>query len=211
MRTSSSPTLPLPTWFCNAWGGYGDTSGHSVPALNRKSGFKCCRSQKRYLETQTRRNCEKPSVRARVYMRPMCFCAPSSNGEYETRSVAGALADSPGWLTNHVVQQTAFGLLRGDGQRFLQISELEKAAKNAANMDGETNMVSKLDLALATGNNATLFDNGGGENRIFESAQLAASLLSFQCFSPGGRIGLALWHEEETAGKRSSDHAPCLA
>ena len=106
--------------------------------------------------------------------------------------------------------QYAFELF-GDGQRFLQISELEKAAKNAANMDGETNMVSKLDLALATGNNATLFDNGGGENRIFESAQLAASLLSFQCFSPGGRIGLALWHEEETAGKRSSDHAPCLA
>ena len=30
-------------------------------------------------------------------------------------AVAGALADSPGWLTNHVVQPTAFGLLRGDG------------------------------------------------------------------------------------------------
>src|SRR5438876_80807 len=86
LAPTESPTLPLPTWFYNGWGGYGDTSGHSVPALNRKSGFKCCRSQKRYLETQTRRNGEKPSVRARVYMRPMCFCAPSSNGEYETRS-----------------------------------------------------------------------------------------------------------------------------
>src|SRR5439155_23433292 len=72
-------------------------------------------------------------------------------------------------------------------------------------------MVSKLDLALATGNNATLFDNGGGEDRIFEPAQLTLNLLSFQCFSPGGRIGLALWGGEETTGKGSSDHAPCLA
>src|ERR1019366_3833496 len=32
-----------------------------------------------------------------------------------------------------------------------------------------------------------------------------------QCFSPGGRIGLALWNGQETVGKGAGDHAPCLA
>ena len=84
------------------------------------------------------------------------------------------------------------------------------AAKKSA-ADDEGNSTSKLDLALATGNNATLFDNSGGSERAFTSSQLALMLLTFQCFSPGGRIGVALWNGRETPGKGSSEHAPCLA
>lgn len=105
----------------------------------------------------------------------------------------------------------AFELL-GDGQRFLQVANLKKPATTSnADEEGEGNSTSKLDLALATGNNSTLFDNAGGAARDFASAQLALMLVTFQCFSPGGRIGVALWDGKQTPGKGSSNHAPCLA
>jgi len=104
--------------------------------------------------------------------------------------------------------QKAFELF-GDGQRFLQVEGLKRAANKKDNE--ESNSVSKLDLALATGNNSTLFDNGGGSDREFSAARLALGALTFQCFSPGGRIGVTEWHRTPTPGKGSSDHAPCIA
>ncbi len=109
----------------------------------------------------------------------------------------------------------AFELL-GDGPRFLQVEGLKKPA--VKDNDEEGNSVSKLDLALATGNNSTLFDNGGGSDREFLPAHLALMLLTFQCFSPGGTIGVALWNGLPTLGWSSypavkpgqSNHAPCL-
>jgi CRISPR system Cascade subunit CasA len=109
--------------------------------------------------------------------------------------------------------QKAFELF-GSGQRFLQVSNLVKAKTKVAGNgddDDEGNSTSKLDLALATGNNTTLFDNAGGAERTFTPEKLALMLTTFQCFSPGGRIGLAFWKGSETNGKGSSDHAPCLA
>jgi len=110
----------------------------------------------------------------------------------------------------------AFELL-GSGQRFLQATNLKKPT-NGSRADDEGNSTSKLDLALATGNNTTLFDNVGGSERAFSPADLALMLLTFQCFSPGGTIGVALWNDTPTVGWTSypkerpgqSDHAPCL-
>jgi len=101
--------------------------------------------------------------------------------------------------------QHAFELF-GNGQRFLQVIQLLKQKD-----DDEGNSLSKLDITLATGNNSTLFDNAGGADRPFNPSQLALNLLAFQCFSPGGRIGVALWMGKETLGKGSSHHAPCIA
>ncbi|MCW5982838.1 MAG: type I-E CRISPR-associated protein Cse1/CasA [Bryobacteraceae bacterium] len=107
--------------------------------------------------------------------------------------------------------RSAFGLFDNSG-RFLQIPDLEKPSATSENdEEGEGNSASKLDLSLATGNNSTLFDNTGGAVRAFEASQLALMLLTFQCFSPGGRIGVALWGGKPTAGRGSSNHAPCLA
>jgi CRISPR system Cascade subunit CasA len=108
--------------------------------------------------------------------------------------------------------------LFGDKQRFLQVSNLKLASKDDEDEDGG-NSVSKLDLALATGNNSTLFDNAGGSARSFTPTQLVLMLLTFQCFSPCGTIGVALWNEKPTLGWKSypkvtpgmSDHAPCIA
>lgn len=100
--------------------------------------------------------------------------------------------------------------LFGEKQRFLQVSNL-KGLSGADDDGDEGSSVSKLDLALATGNNSTLFDNAGGATRTFRPAQLALMLLTFQCFSPGGRIAVAAWKGKPTPGKGSSDHGPCIA
>lgn len=94
--------------------------------------------------------------------------------------------------------------LFGDGPRFLQLPNLKPGKKNDAGTPA-----TKLDLALATGNNSTLFDNYAGAPRELSSARSAINLLAFQCFAPGGRIGIARWNGTETAGKGSSNHAPC--
>jgi CRISPR system Cascade subunit CasA len=94
--------------------------------------------------------------------------------------------------------------LFGDGPRFLQLPNL-KPGKDT----DEGNAATKLDLALATGNNSTLFDNGAGEDRTVAAARAALNLLTFQCFSPGGRIGVARWNSQDTPGRGSSNHAPC--
>lgn len=101
--------------------------------------------------------------------------------------------------------------LFGNGQRFLQVNGLKKSAKKPDDEDDEGSAISKLDVALASGNNSTLFDNAGGSERTLAPAELALLLTAFQGFSPGGRIGVALWNGQETAGKGSSEHAPCLA
>ena len=100
------------------------------------------------------------------------------------------------------VWKPAFELF-GDGVRFLQFDNL-KPGKDAD--DG--NAVTKLDLALATGNNTTLFDNVAGSERTLQLARSALNLLAFQCFAPGGRIGVAKWNGKDTAGGGSSNHAP---
>ena len=92
--------------------------------------------------------------------------------------------------------------LFGDSQRFLQVPNL-KATKAA---DDEGNSVSKLDMALATGNNPTLFDNSGGDGRAFPPEQLALMLLTFQCFSLQTPFGVANWNGKPTRGSPSHDN-----
>lgn len=99
--------------------------------------------------------------------------------------------------------QAAFELF-GEGPRFLQIPNLAPGKDT-----DEGNAATKLDLTLATGNAPTLFDNVAGEQRTIQAARTAINLLTFQCFSPGGRIGVAKWNGKDTPGNGSSNHAPC--
>jgi CRISPR system Cascade subunit CasA len=107
---------------------------------------------------------------------------------------------------------------------FLQFQTLarpQKAAKKTArqamtapdeqNGGDDGTAASKLDFALATGSNTTLFDHraASGTVRVFEPSQLALMLVTFQCFSPSGRIGVARWRDSDTPGNGSSGHAPC--
>jgi CRISPR system Cascade subunit CasA len=86
-------------------------------------------------------------------------------------------------------------------QPFLQVKDLEQL--NNATLD-------KLDFGLASGNNHFLFDHEARkEGRPHPNSWIALMLLTYQCFSPGGRIGVSQWAGKKT-GTGSSDHAPCL-
>jgi CRISPR system Cascade subunit CasA len=97
--------------------------------------------------------------------------------------------------------------------KFLQVD-----LKPVKTQDDDSGSISKLDVALATGNNSTLFDHAGGDRRDFGAAALALNLLTYQCFSPGGTIGVGLWSGQPTLGwgkypkpaPGQSAHAPCL-
>lgn len=71
--------------------------------------------------------------------------------------------------------------------------------------------VSKLGFFMASGANTTLFDHDGMDNEGRKIALPATilSLLSFQCFSPGGLISQALWEGTQTS--KSSKDGPCVS
>lgn len=83
---------------------------------------------------------------------------------------------------------------------FLQIGNIEPTYN--APLD-------KLDFALASGNNATLFDQDSmPEGRDHPDTWRALKLLTYQCFSPGGLAGSITWNGEPTS--RSGEGAPCI-
>lgn len=99
---------------------------------------------------------------------------------------------------------------------FLQIPDLQdgsaKAKKDGEPCDySDLTPASKLDFALATGNNSTLFDHGaasGGERRFAEES-LALSLLTFHNFCPGGLTGVVSWQGLKT--EKTSTDCPCIS
>lgn len=115
----------------------------------------------------------------------------------------------------------SFDLFHTD-RPFLQITGLSKPKKDGdATKEGEAlTSVTKLDFALATGNNTTLFDHGANsrDSRSFPSFALPLMLITYLCFSPGGRIAWLDWNGKPRpipAGKgekskNSSKHAPCI-
>ncbi len=71
--------------------------------------------------------------------------------------------------------------------------------------------VSKLGFFLASGANTTLFDHEGMNNdsRAIQIQSTILSMLSFQCFSPGGLISQVFWDGVQTS--KSSKDGPCVA
>ena len=89
---------------------------------------------------------------------------------------------------------------------FLQVPGLRGGGKKG-DEDGMT-PVSKLDFALAAGNNSTLFDHGATlHGRTSPSEKLALNLLTFQMFSPGGTKGNVRWGGIDV--NRFACDAPC--
>lgn len=68
--------------------------------------------------------------------------------------------------------------------------------------------VSKLNFSFATGGNSTLFDHDGmNDNREIRIEETILSMLTFQCFSPGGLISQVYWNGKQT--EKSSKDSPC--
>ncbi len=146
----------------------------------------------------------RPDERVALMRLLICIAQAALNGPEDHQDWQGVPETLPGAAKAYLNAWRPHFELFGNGPRFLQVASLSLP-------DEKWTPASKLDFALATGNNPTLFDNGGGEERSFSPDQLALRLLAFQCFSPGGRIGVAEWNGQSTPGNGSSEHAPCLS
>jgi len=83
---------------------------------------------------------------------------------------------------------------------WLQVAELSKVKDETP--------IGYLNFALASGNNPTIYDHGSSDQRVFEPAQIALNLLTFQCFSLGGGLPIAQWKSVKTKQVGNPD-APC--
>lgn len=94
---------------------------------------------------------------------------------------------------------------------WLQVAGISKNAdgKVSETKADDWTPVSKLNFSFATGNNSTLFDHDGmSDERSISIAETLLSMLTFQCFSPGGLISQVYWNGMQT-GKSSKD-SPCV-
>lgn len=93
---------------------------------------------------------------------------------------------------------------------WLQVAELSKSVSGSVSLDetADWTPVSKLNFSFATGNNSTLFDHGGMRDvRSLSLCESVLSMLTFQCFSPGGLISQVYW--KATQSGKSSKDGPC--
>jgi CRISPR system Cascade subunit CasA len=92
---------------------------------------------------------------------------------------------------------------------FLQINDLEQVNKEPTTLD-------KLDTALATGSNSTLFDHqaigatNNTPNRELTDDRIVISMLAFNNFSLGGLYPQAKW-KTKTTSKAGVKDAPCAS
>lgn len=94
---------------------------------------------------------------------------------------------------------------------WLQVVGLSKAANgnDAKGSAEDWTPVSKLNFSFSTGNNSTLFDHSGmNDYRSIALSETVLSMLTFQCFSPGGLISQVYWNGKQS-GKSSKD-GPCV-
>lgn len=147
----------------------------------------------------------KPHERIALLRLLICVTQAALNGPADRSEWEECCDRIPESVREYLRQWKASFELFGEGARFLQVPNLKPGKE-----DGEGNAATKLDLTLATGNNATIFDNAGGSERSRTPAQLALALLTFQCLSPAGIIGAVKWSGREIP-KCTGRHAPAAA
>lgn len=176
-----------------------------IPALCADGGCRLFSLQELFASAHELRDLAvKPHERIALMRLLICITQAALDGPTDEDDWGTSEARIQASVKKYLKQwQDEFNLL-GEGKRFLQLAGL-----SAGKCDDEGSASTKLDLALSTGNSATLFDNLAGDARVIEHARAGLNLLTFQCFSPGGRIGVAKWNGVDTPGKGSSNHAPC--
>ncbi len=177
-----------------------------IPVLRADGGRALLSLHELFAEAHTLRDLAvKPHERIALMRLLLCISQAALDGPEDEQTWEECLPLIQPQVSAYLQKWAGSFELFGDGVRFLQFPNLFPG-KEA----DEGNSATKLDLSLATGNNVTLFDNRAAEDRNVISARSALNLLTFQCFSPGGRIGVAKWNGRETAGNGSSNHAPCV-
>lgn len=153
----------------------------------------------------------RPHERIALLRLLICVAQAALDGPEDEDAWRDCLDQIPTRVSDYLDRWHAAFELFGNGPRFLQVQGLRRDRKNSKGDDDEDNAADKLDLALACGNNSTIFDNAGGSARTFRPEELARMLVTFQSFAPGGLIGIAYWDGQPTAPHKSAPASVCIA
>lgn len=153
----------------------------------------------------------RPHERIALLRLLICVAQAALDGPEDEDAWRNCLDQIPTRVSDYLERWHAAFELFGNGPRFLQVQGLRRDRKNSKGADDEDNAADKLDLALACGNNSTIFDNAGGSARTFRPEELARMLVTFQSFAPGGLIGIAIWNGLPTSSQRSATASVCIA
>lgn len=148
----------------------------------------------------------RPQERVALMRLLLCIAHAALNGpanHAERRNAAALLPDA---VTAYLTQwRDSFWLYHPD-KPFLQVAGLRKAGKGE-----DPTPFAKLDFALASGSNSTLFDHAGRDRARHPAPEtLALNLLTFQMFSPGGLFAQAFWPGQASPTAKTVHDAPCV-
>jgi CRISPR system Cascade subunit CasA len=177
-----------------------------IPVIGRDGVQRLVSLEELFLQSANLRDLAvKPHERIALWRLLICIAQAALDGPEDRNAWETCRDEIPDSARAYLRKWKAQFELFGDGARFLQVPNLKPGKE-----DGEGNDATKLDITLATGHNATIFDNAGGSERARTPAQLALALLTFQCFSPCGIIGAVQW-AERLIPKCTGRHAPGAA
>lgn len=137
-----------------------------------------------------------------------------------TQAALDGPADEADWLSSRPrIAPASLAYLDKWKHRFELYGEDSFVCMNGVDMT-ENEMADKLEFGLAAGEPTTLFDqNAPQEGRSHVSEWFPLHVLTYQCFSPGGTIGVSMWggistkdrkSKKRQAGPGYSSDAPCL-
>jgi CRISPR system Cascade subunit CasA len=162
----------------------------------------------------------RPHERIALMRLLICIAQAAFDGPADREALKTCAPELPAAAARYLNQwQDSFNLFHFE-KPFLQFPGLAKEPKPAKktkkaivtidHTEEESTAASKMDFALATGHNSTVFDHlaASDEARAFSARHLALMLVTFQCFSPAGIIGAAHWKGTKIP-KVTASHAPC--
>lgn len=171
-----------------------------IPVIYNPGGHKLVSLNTLYADAEKIRDlCATPPQRIALMRLLVCITQRALDGpedEREWRSCRNRIGPaSIKYLQDHGGHFNLYG-----DRPFLQVRALE-AINNA--------VIDKLDFGLSAGNNSRQFDHGANrDGRSHTAGWCALMLLTYQTFSPGGKIGETKWSGVSTG--RESEHAPCV-
>ena len=132
-----------------------------IPVIGRDSVHRLVGLEELFLQAASIRDLAvKPHERIALWRLLICIAQAGLDGPEDRNAWETCRDEIPDRARAYLRKWKAQFELFGDSARFLQAPDLKPGKE-----DGEGNDATKLDITLATGHNATVFDNAGGSER----------------------------------------------
>ncbi|WP_429884287.1 type I-E CRISPR-associated protein Cse1/CasA [Geoalkalibacter halelectricus] len=153
----------------------------------------------------------RPHERVALMRLFLCAAHAALDGPKDYQEWKGAPINLPSAALKYLTEwKDSFELFHPE-KPWMQIVGITKSKNQINNLHdlSDWTPASKLNFSFATGNTSILFDHGGMlENRSIDLCEIVISMVTYQCFSPGGLISQVFWNGKQT--EKSSKDGPCV-